>query len=51
MEIKYLQILVMDNGEILCCGKSIGQIIKSKKGHLTMSDFIFTKDEIKKNEK
>ena len=24
MEIKYLQVLVMDNGEILCEGKTIG---------------------------
>ena len=24
MEIKYLQVLVMDNGEILCNGKTIG---------------------------
>ena len=28
MEIKYLQVLVMDNGEILCEGKTIGWVDK-----------------------
>lgn len=26
MEIKYLQVLVMDNGEILCNGKTVGWV-------------------------
>ena len=26
MEIKHLEVLVMDNGEVLCLGKSLGQV-------------------------
>lgn len=31
MEIKYLQVLVMPNGEILCEGKTIGWVDKLEK--------------------
>lgn len=40
MEIKYLQVLVMDNGEILCLGKTIGWEDKLK-------GYLFTKEEVK----
>ena len=40
MEIKYLQVLVMPNKEIICLGNSIGFIDKYK-------DYLFTKEEVK----
>ena len=39
MEIKYLQVLVMPNGEILCEGKKIGSVNKLRK-YLISSDKI-----------
>jgi hypothetical protein len=39
MEIKYLQVLVMPSGELLCYGESIGWLTKFGK-------FVFTKEEV-----
>ena len=41
MEIKYLEVLVMPNGEILCEGKTIGWVDKFGK-------YLFDKKEVKK---
>jgi len=34
MEIKYLQVLVMNNGEIFCCGESLGFLNKEQQQYL-----------------
>ena len=44
MEIKYLQVLVMPNGEILCEGKTIGWVDK-------LGKYLITEDRIIKNER
>jgi len=31
MKIMYLEVLVMDNGEILCCGKTVGFVDELEK--------------------
>jgi hypothetical protein len=49
MEIKYLQVLVMDNGEIICCGKTVGFTNTAgggMDGKKTMGEFLFAKDEV-----
>jgi hypothetical protein len=43
MEIKYLQVLVMDNGELLCNGKTVGFVDK-------LGKYVFTKEEVAKQE-
>ena len=45
MEIKYLQVLVMPNGEILCEGKTIGWA-DNHEGNI--SKYVFTKEEVAK---
>jgi len=44
MEIKYLQVLVMDNGEILCEGQTIGFIS-------TLGKYLITEDRVIKEVK
>lgn len=39
MEIKYLQVLVMDNGEIICLGKTIGWEDK-------LGKYLFNKEQV-----
>jgi len=51
MEIKYLQVLVMDDGEILCLGKTIGFAQSKIQGEQkTLNSFLFTKEEVAKQE-
>ena len=49
MEIKYLQVLVMPNGELLCLGKTLG-FKDSKIPHemKTLGSYLFTKEEVSK---
>ena len=47
MEIKYLQVLVMDNGEIICLGKSIGFLTDKSHNGTPLSNYVFTKEEVK----
>lgn len=44
MEIKYLQVLVMDNGEILCEGKTIGYV-------RTFGKYLINEDKVIKEKK
>jgi len=47
MEIKYLQVLVKDNGEILWLGKTIGFTQSKIEGkQKTLNSFLFTKEEV-----
>jgi hypothetical protein len=47
MEIKYLQVLLMDNKEVICLGKSLC-FADSKRGDKTFGDYLFTKKEVAK---
>lgn len=40
METKYLQVLVISNGEIICLGKTVGFTDK-------LGEYLFTKEEVK----
>lgn len=48
MEIKYLQVLVMPNGEVICAGKTIGWTSDAIKGEevKTLGAYLFSKDEV-----
>lgn len=49
MQIKYLQVLVMPNGEIISCGKTVGWLTTKGggiDGKKTFADFLFTKEEV-----
>jgi len=46
MEIKYLQVLVMDNGEIICLGNTIGFINSKSICGKTLNDYLFKKEEV-----
>ena len=50
MEIKYLQVLVMDNNEIICLGKSVGFLSDKSHNGKPLGDYVFTKEEVAKQE-
>ena len=46
MQIKYLQVLIMPNGEILSFGKTIGWVDSQMPDGKKFGDYVFTKAEV-----
>lgn len=48
MDIKYLQVLVMPNGEIICAGKTIGFTDTPTLGDETkkLGDYLYSKEDV-----